>query len=155
MKYRTIYTGDIKTKFIKKGIEQYKIWNQRFTKLDYICLPLTKNLGKIKDNEYKTKDFLNYKKFLYNSTNIVLDERGKLLDSKSFSEKIEKFKTYNRKDINFIIGGPLGHSEKIFDYSDLTLSLSKMTFTHEMAVLLISEQIYRANKIINNEKYHY
>ncbi len=155
MKFRIIYTGDIKTKFIKKGIEQYKIWNQRFTKLDYICLPLTKNLGKIKDNEYKTKDFLNYKKFLYNSTNIVLDERGKLLDSKSFSEKIEKFKTYNRKDINFIIGGPLGHSEKIFDHSDLTLSLSKMTFTHEMAVLLISEQIYRANKIINNEKYHY
>jgi len=155
MKFRIIYTGDIKTKFIKKGIEQYKIWNQRFTKLDYICLPLTKNLGKIKDNEYKTKDFLNYKKFLENSTNIVLDEKGKLLDSKSFSEKIEKFKTYNRKDINFIIGGPLGHSEKIFDHSDLTLSLSKMTFTHEMAVLLISEQIYRANKIINNEKYHY
>lgn len=155
MKFNIIYTGEIKTKFIKRGIEQYKKWNQRFTKLDYISLPLSKNLGKIKDSEYKAKDFINYKKYLNNSTNIVLDEKGKMLDSITFSKKIDHFKTYNRKDINFIIGGPLGHSEEIFSYSDLTISLSKMTFTHEMAVLLISEQIYRMNKILNNEKYHY
>ncbi|MGM0641161.1 MAG: 23S rRNA (pseudouridine(1915)-N(3))-methyltransferase RlmH [Thermotogota bacterium] len=155
MKFRIIYTGDIKTKFIKNGVEQYKKWNQRFIKIDYICLPLTKNLGKINDNEYKTKDFLNYKKYLSNSTNIVLDERGELLDSVSFSKKIDHFKTYNRKDINFIIGGPLGHSKEIFNYSNMNLSLSNMTFTHEMAVLLISEQLYRINKILNNEKYHY
>ena len=53
MKFRIIYTGEIKTKFIKKGLEQYKKWNQRFSKVDYICLPLTKNLGKISDIEYK------------------------------------------------------------------------------------------------------
>jgi 23S rRNA (pseudouridine1915-N3)-methyltransferase len=155
MKFRIIYTGDIKTKFIKKGIEQYKKWNQRFLKIDYVCLPLTKNLGKISDKEYKKKDFLNYKKYLANSTNIILDEKGTIVDSVVFSKKIENFKTYNRNDINFIIGGPLGHSEEIYKYSDFTLSLSKMTFTHEMVVLLISEQIYRANKISNNEKYHY
>jgi len=155
MKFRIIYTGDIKTKFIKKGIDQYKKWNERFFNIDYVCLPLTKNLGKISDKDYKQKDFQNYKKYLSNSTNIILDERGKLIDSVDLSNKIENFKTYNRKDINFIIGGPLGHSEDIYKYSDFTLSLSTMTFTHEMAVLLISEQIYRANKILNNEKYHY
>lgn len=155
MKIRIIYTGEIKTKFIKNGIEQYKKWNKRFSKIDYICLPLTKNLGKLSNNDYKDKDFENYKKYLSNSTNIVLDERGEIIDSITFSKKIEEFKTYNRKDINFIIGGPLGHSQKIYNYSDFTLSFSKMTFTHEMAVLLISEQLYRANKILNHEKYHY
>lgn len=155
MKYRIIYTGEIKTKFIKKGIEQYNKWNQRFVKIDYISLPLSKNLGKISNIEYKKNDFENYKKYLNNSTNIVLDEHGDIIDSISFSKKLDKFKTYNRNDINFLIGGPLGHSKEIYKFSNLTLSLSKMTFTHEMAVLLISEQIYRANKISNNEKYHY
>lgn len=155
MKYRIIYTGEIKTKFIKKGIEQYNKWNQRFVKIEYISLPLSKNLGKISNIEYKKNDFENYKKYLNNSTNIVLDEHGDIIDSISFSKKLDKFKTYNRNDINFLIGGPLGHSKEIYKFSNLTLSLSKMTFTHEMAVLLISEQIYRANKISNNEKYHY
>jgi len=84
---------------------------------------------------------------------IILDDKGKHLNSHEFSTLI--FDTLNHKHITFIIGGAYGLSSKIKDKSNIMLSLSKMTFPHELARLVLIEQIYRAYCINSNIKYHH
>lgn len=156
MKYEIFYFGNIKTNFIKEGINQYLLWNSKYINIKLNSFQLTKNMKKIPDEEYKLKDYEKYKKHLNtNSYNIILDENGKNTNSIQFSKIIDNIKHLNKNSINFFIGGALGHSKKIYSHADYKLSLSKLTFTHEMAVLLLLEQIFRANKILNNETYHY
>ena len=76
------------------------------------------------------------------------------MDSINFSREIEKINTYNSSHITFVIGGSVGVSEQVEQRADLLLKLSEMTFPHNIARLLILEQIYRAYKILNNETYH-
>lgn len=147
--------GKPKTKFIKMGIEQYLKWNKKYDRVELIELPLSADLNKITVAQYKKQDKEKFDKyFLPDVFKIVLDERGKELTSIEFSQKIEKWRI-GKKNLSFFIGGPLGHHEEITKNADFLLSISKMTFTHEMAVLLLLEQLYRAFKINNNEKYHY
>lgn len=147
--------GKPKTKFIKMGIEQYLKWNKKYDRVELIELPLSADLNKITVDQYKKQDKEKFDKyFLPDVFKIVLDERGKELTSIEFSQKIEKWRI-GKKNLSFFIGGPLGHHKEITKNADFLLSISKMTFTHEMAVLLLLEQLYRAFKINNNEKYHY
>ncbi|GAB6189207.1 23S rRNA (pseudouridine(1915)-N(3))-methyltransferase RlmH [Marinitoga arctica] len=147
--------GKPKTKFIKSGIEQYLKWNGKYDRVELIELPLSTDLNKITSEEYKKQDKEKFDKyFLPDVFKVVLDERGKELSSIDFAKKIERWRI-GKKNISFFIGGPLGHHEEIRKNADFLFSISKMTFTHEMAVLLLLEQIYRAFKINNNEKYHY
>ncbi|MBN2368257.1 23S rRNA (pseudouridine(1915)-N(3))-methyltransferase RlmH [Candidatus Woesearchaeota archaeon] len=83
---------------------------------------------------------------------ISLGEEGTELNSRDFAKRIKQVSM--TKTIVFIIGGPFGLSEKIKNKSDLLLSLSNMTFTHEMARLFLLEQVYRAILILKNTKYH-
>lgn len=85
-----------------------------------------------------------------NGYNFVLSEEGRQYDSISFAKKLENI---NGKII-FVIGGPNGLSNSVKSCSQEILSLSKMTFTHEMARLLLMEQLFRAGTILNNRKYH-
>ena len=85
---------------------------------------------------------------------ILLSLKGKQMDSIKFSREIEKINTYNSSHITFVIGGSVGVSEQVEQRADLLLKLSEMTFPHNIARLLILEQIYRAYKILNNETYH-
>ncbi len=84
---------------------------------------------------------------------IALDRKGKAFTSRQLATRMEKIPLIASR-ITFIIGGPLGLAEKVLEKADETLSLSKMTFTHEMSRVLLMEQLYRAFSIINNEKYH-
>ncbi|MFU2158142.1 23S rRNA (pseudouridine(1915)-N(3))-methyltransferase RlmH [Caldisericum sp. AR60] len=86
--------------------------------------------------------------------NIVLDEKGKELTSTELSQLIQKLLSSQNKDIAFFIGGSEGFSNEIKGKADFTLSLSKLTFPHELVRVILLEQIYRAFTIINNEKYH-
>jgi len=85
---------------------------------------------------------------------IVLDERGELISSMKFSSKIQHWDNQSIQRAVFIIGGPLGLHDSVIQRADWILSLSKMTFTHEMARMLLLEQIYRAYTILRGEKYH-
>lgn len=153
---KVIVIGPLKSKFIISGVNQYLKWIQPYHKTKLIEINLSGNLNNMTTKEYKDKDYKKFSKYIsQNTINVVLDERGKLISSIDFSKKVENFYLSGKKHINFFIGGPLGHDERMYTHADLLLGLSKMTFTHEMAVLLTLEQIYRANKIIKNEKYHY
>lgn len=84
---------------------------------------------------------------------MVLDRSGKAYDSEELARRIDHL-SVSHSSLAFIIGGPLGISKKILDNAHEALSLSRLTFTHEMSRILLLEQIYRAFTIINNEKYH-
>lgn len=85
---------------------------------------------------------------------ILLDLNGKELDSIEFSKKLEEIQTYQSNKMVFVIGGSVGVSENVKKRANYKLKLSEMTFPHQLARLLIVEQIYRAYKIIKNEPYH-
>ena len=84
---------------------------------------------------------------------VGLDRKGKAFDSKGLAAWIDRL-SISHNQLAFVIGGPLGLSKKVLDRSRETLSLSRLTLTHEMSRMVLLEQLYRAFTIINNEKYH-
>ena len=153
---RIFLIGPLKSSFILQGVEQYKKWLSPYTKNELIELELKKNFSKLTKEEVAAYDFLRIEPFFEkDSANIVLDETGIMLSSVELSRKIVFWNNSSKKNINFFVGGPWGHDSRVYAKADMVVSLSKMTFTHEMVVLFLYEQIYRAYKIINNEKYHY
>ena len=85
---------------------------------------------------------------------ILLDEKGKEINSVAFSQNIEKLLQLSKKRIIFQIGGAYGFSKDIYDRADSKMALSKMTFSHQMVRLFFLEQLYRAMTIIKREPYH-
>jgi len=85
---------------------------------------------------------------------VVLDKSGRQMSSEIFSEYFNKLAIGGIKEVTFIIGGPLGVDERVTSRADLLLSLSNMTFQHELATAVLLEQIYRAFSILRGEKYH-
>lgn len=86
---------------------------------------------------------------------VLLDERGKQYSSVEFSSFIEKQMLSGRRKTVFVVGGPYGFSKEVYERADSLLSLSKMTFNHEMVRLFFTEQIYRAMTILRGEPYHH
>ncbi|MBK9253871.1 MAG: 23S rRNA (pseudouridine(1915)-N(3))-methyltransferase RlmH [Saprospiraceae bacterium] len=85
---------------------------------------------------------------------ILLDENGKEYTSELFADYIEKLQLQSTKSVVFLVGGAFGHHDNIRSRANHTMSLSKMTFSHQMIRLFFAEQLYRAFTIIKNEKYH-
>jgi 23S rRNA (pseudouridine1915-N3)-methyltransferase len=94
------------------------------------------------------------KKVKEGTTLIVLDLKGRKLNSEEFSDKLNSFFISGKSHITFVIGGSLGLDEELVQRADFRLSLSDMTFPHQLARLILLEQIFRAFKILNNETYH-
>ena len=85
---------------------------------------------------------------------VCLDRGGRLLDSIALAEQVERWKMQSQKNLTFVIGGNLGLSAELLTRADFVLSLSPMTFTHDMTRLILLEQLYRACTIMAGEKYH-
>lgn len=86
---------------------------------------------------------------------VLLDENGKQYSSEGFSEYIQKRLNSGMKQLIFVVGGPFGFSEEVYQRANGKVSLSKMTFSHQMVRLFFVEQIYRAFTILRNEPYHH
>lgn len=85
---------------------------------------------------------------------VALDRTGRQVDSEAFAGLFKQWQDQNRRTVSFVIGGSLGLSQQVLAKSDVVISLSAMTFTHEMARLILMEQVYRAFTIIAGTKYH-
>lgn len=85
---------------------------------------------------------------------VILDVRGEQMSSETFSKRLERWRIESRRKVCFIIGGPNGIAPALLKKADLVISLSKMTFTHDMVRLILLEQLYRAFTILKGEKYH-
>jgi len=112
-----------------------------------------KNLSEVQQKEKEGKLILN--KIGNSDVLILLDEKGKQYDSVAFSSFLQKHMNSGIKQLIFVIGGPYGFSPEVYDRSNGKVSLSKMTFSHQMIRLFFTEQLYRGFTILKNEPYHH
>ncbi len=119
-------------------------------------IPDIKNTKHLSENQQKQKEGkLILEKIGNTDIVILLDENGKQYDSLHFSEYLQKQMNSGIKQLVFVIGGPYGFSEDVYNKSNGKLSLSKMTFSHQMIRLFFIEQLYRGFTILKNEPYHH
>lgn len=151
-----ISVGKISSTWINEGVESFNSRINKYIKYQTKGLPDIKNaksLSKDKIKEEEGKLILN--ELIPSDFVVILDERGKEYTSRGFAEWIEKQMVSGRKRLIFVIGGPYGFSREVYARADIKIALSEMTFTHEMAKLFITEQIYRSMTILRGEPYHH
>ena len=154
MNIKLVVIGETNNKNLKELTDQYIDKLKHYIKFDLII---------IKDQKKKLPESIQIKKegekilsiLKKNEFIILLDENGEHKSSVAFSKFIQKKLNSGIKTITFIIGGPYGFSSEIKSISNYQLSLSKMTFSHEMIRLFFTEQLYRAFSILKNEPYHH
>ena len=129
---------------------------QHYTKFKLDVLPDIKGRKNLSTKQQKDKEGALFLKHIpEKETVILLDENGRTFTSKAFADYIVKKQLSGIKKIWLLIGGPYGFSDTIYHRANETLSLSQMTFSHQMIRLLLVEQLYRAYSIIHNEPYHH
>ena len=148
--------GKISSQWIQQGLEVFENRIGKYNKYTSIVLPDIKNAKSLTKEIIKEEEGKQILTQLSPSDFVVImDEKGKEFTSREFSEWIQKQMSSGKKRLLFIIGGPYGFSKGIYERADFKIALSKMTFTHEMAKLLLSEQIYRSMSILKGEPYHH
>lgn len=153
MKHQLLFLGKIKDKFIEDGVAEYSSRLQHYTSFSITILKEKgRGRGKVLSSEEQGKILL--QAVPAGAMVVVLDSRGKQFSSEAFSQKIDQWEMQGKKEIYYLIGGPDGHSPAVIAAADLLVSLSKMTFTHDMARMLLVEQLYRAYTIKAGEQYH-
>lgn len=156
MKIALIQTGKTNEKHISEGVEIYSSRIRKYTGFEIITIPDLKNTRNMSGQEQKTKEGYKILQSVSKDDYVVLlDERGKELRTAEFAEWLEKMFAASVKRIVFIIGGAWGFSEEVYSRANFSLSLSKMTFPHQLVRLLFAEQLYRAFTVIKGEPYHH
>lgn len=155
MKIKIVSVGSIKEKFLKDAISEYLKRLTRFAKIEIIEVDETKIQKKSEEQVKKEEGERLLKRIGQDEFVFLLDLKGELISSEVLAQKINDLINKGISPLTFVIGGTLGLSEEVRKRANIKLSISKMTFTHQMCRMIILEQIYRAFKIINNEEYHH
>ncbi len=155
MKVELWAIGKTNERYLEEGIALYEKRLKHYLPFHWHVLPDVKGAGnlnalsvKIKEGEsvlskIKTEDWL-----------VLLDERGRTMSSDAFAAHLDKKLQQSQRRLVFLIGGAYGFSEAVYERADETLSVSSMTFSHQMVRLFFLEQLYRAMTILRNEPYH-
>ena len=155
MKIKIIALGKIKEKFLKEGIEEFTKRLTPYTSFEITELQpveiYDENLTERALDEEADKILAHIKPQSYV---ITMEINGRQFSSEEFSSKLEELINNGTGEVIFVIGSSYGLSKKISNRADLKMSMSKMTFLHQFARLILVEQIYRAFKIMRNETYH-
>lgn len=156
MNITLLTVGKAKIQFVVQGIKEYASRLNRYTPFDIIEIPdikTTKSMTAEKQKELEGEAIL--AKTQQSDYVILLDERGREYSSMEFASYIEKLQVSGKKRTLFVVGGPYGFSASVYSRADAKISLSRMTFNHEMVRMFFVEQIYRAMTILRNEPYHH
>ena len=156
MKITLLAIGKTNAKYLQEGIEQYIKRLSHYIPFEFKILPdvkTTKGLTQEKQKEMEGQMFLNC--IQSGDVVVLLDEKGKEMTSREFSVYLDKKMVTVAKNLIFVIGGPYGFSQEIYNRANEKLSLSKMTFSHERIRMFFIEQIYRAMTILKGEPYHH
>ncbi|MDQ3110721.1 MAG: 23S rRNA (pseudouridine(1915)-N(3))-methyltransferase RlmH [Bacteroidota bacterium] len=156
MKITLLLTGKTEDTWIKAGFEQYLKRLEHYCTLEVIELPALKQAGKLSVAEQnKVEGELQLAKISASDKLVLLDEKGKEFSSTGLSSWIGKQQSAGHKRMVFLVGGPFGFSDKVYARANERISLSQMTFSHQMVRVILAEQLYRAYTIIKGEKYHH
>ncbi|HMT30870.1 MAG TPA: 23S rRNA (pseudouridine(1915)-N(3))-methyltransferase RlmH [Bacteroidia bacterium] len=156
MKIRLLMIGKTSENYLEEGIQMYVKRLSHYCDFSMEVIPDVKRTpstlpDKLKDLEADA--FL--KKIGVRDNVILLDENGKSYSSEGFAAFIEKWMVSGDKNLVFIIGGAFGFGKALYDRAEMKISLSGMTFSHQMVRLIFAEQLYRAFTILRNEPYHH
>ncbi|GAB6179218.1 23S rRNA (pseudouridine(1915)-N(3))-methyltransferase RlmH [Desulfotomaculum defluvii] len=158
MKITVLCVGKLKEKYLVEGIKEYTKRMTPFAKVEIIEVadePCPDNASQALEEKIRQKEADKLLKKLRPDTFlIILDLKGKMLSSEEMARKIQDLAISGKSDITFIIGGSIGLAPTLVQRANLLLSLSNLTFPHQLVRLLLMEQIYRWFKIIHNEPYH-
>jgi 23S rRNA (pseudouridine1915-N3)-methyltransferase len=158
MKLTIIAVGKLKEKYLKDGIAEYSKRLTRFCDLEIIEIEdeqVPENISAANALQVKRKEADKIlKKVKEGSVLVVLDIKGEKLDSEEFASKLNSFFISGNSHITFVIGGSLGLDDSLIKKSNFKFSMSDLTFPHQLARLILLEQLFRCFKIINGETYH-
>ncbi len=156
MAIRVISIGKTNIDFVQSGIDEYLNRLKHYTKLAWTELPDVRKVDRTDQEQLKRKEGEAFLQVIdARDTVILLDEKGKGLTSEGFAAMIEQFQLYEQGDLVFVIGGAYGFSEELYKRANRKLSLSALTFNHQMVRMILAEQLYRAFSIIRGEPYHH
>ena len=155
MKTILILVGKTTDKHFQAGISDYADRITHYMPFDIVTIPELKNTKSLSEEQQKTMEGeLILKQLQPSDTLVLLDEHGKELRSIELAKWLEQ-KQQTARRLVFVIGGPYDFSEAVYNRANEKLSLSKLTFSHQMVRLVFTEQIYRACTIIKGEPYHH
>lgn len=155
MNIKLIVVGKNEQKYLKEALDIYIKRLTHYINFELVVLPDVKNAKNLSVSELKDKEAELILKHSAKADKVVLlDEKGKEFSSVEFSKYIEKQMNASLKTLAFVVGGAFGFSDKVYSQAGEKLSISKMTFSHQMIRLLFVEQLYRAFTIIKGEPYH-
>ncbi len=156
MQIKLLAIGKTDNKQLQSLIEDYQKRLGHYIKFSLEILPDIKNVKNLSESQQKEKEGeLILSKTQVSDKVILLDENGKQMDSMAFSSYLQKHMNSGIKQLIFVIGGPYGFSDTVYQRANAKLGLSQMTFSHQMVRLFFIEQLYRGFTILRNEPYHH
>lgn len=156
MNIKLLAIGKTDNKSLQALIDDYTKRLTFYIKFDMEIIPDIKNAKNLSENQQKEKEGeMILSKINTTDQLILLDENGKSFTSMGFSEELQKKMNSGIKTLVFVIGGPYGFSEEVYKKANGKISLSEMTFSHQMIRLFFIEQLYRGFTILKNEPYHH
>ena len=156
MKITLLVVGKTLNGAFKNGFDDYVVRLSLFVGFNILCLSDVKTTKKTTPAQQKIDEGTSILNFVQKSDWVVLlDEHGKEFTSVEFAKFISKKEQSVSKRLVFVVGGPYGFSKDVYDRANEKISMSKMTFPHELIRLIFVEQLYRAYTIINNQPYHH
>ena len=156
MKIILAVVGKTTNGYLRQGIDEYTSRLSHYIPFSIEYIDDVKNTRNLSEQQQKVAEGKSILAMLDKSDYVVLlDEHGKEFTSVQFSKYIEKRMASGARRLVLVVGGPYGFSQDVYDRANEKLSLSKMTFPHEMIRLIFTEQLYRAMTIINHEPYHH
>jgi 23S rRNA (pseudouridine1915-N3)-methyltransferase len=156
MKIQFWTLGKNHERYIKEGVEDFTVRISRYYAVNWNIISVPKNAGLLKESDLKKKEAASVLESLQKDDYLVaLDEKGKQFSSESLSMFFQARINDSHKQLIFLIGGAYGIDEAVLNRANHIWSLSHLTFPHQLARLILAEQIYRACTILRNEKYHH
>jgi len=156
VKIKLIIIGKTDQTYLQEGIQEYHKRIPHYVPFDYQVIPDIKNTRKLSEAQQKEKEGESILAQVKPGDELILlDEKGKMYRSIEFARFLEQRMLGGVKKLVFVIGGPYGFSKAVYQKATGKLSLSKMTFSHQLIRLIFSEQLYRALTILKGEPYHH
>jgi 23S rRNA (pseudouridine1915-N3)-methyltransferase len=156
MKITFILNGKTEDDHIVKGLAVYEQRLKHYVSFETIIIPALKNTKALSIDQQKQKEGELILKNIQSADRLILlDENGKEYNSVGFAAFIQQQMNSGIKNVVFVVGGPYGFSDEVYKRANAKVSLSKMTFSHQMVRLFFVEQVYRAMTILKNEPYHH
>lgn len=155
MNTRLIVVSRTDVPYIQAGIDEYTSRLKHYCDFELVTIPALKGMGKATPDEVKEREGeLILKHLAKSDVTVLLDEHGREYTSVGFSEFLQKQMNGGVRSLAFVIGGAFGFSPSVYAAAQSRVSLSQMTFNHQMVRLFFLEQLYRAHTILRHEKYH-